>query len=505
MKSIEDAYIKMVLEKTAKATDKTDEGEGMDPVGKGDADIDNDGDSDESDKYLKNRRKAIGKSMKEAASQAVQSMVAKNKQSRSKMDNDEADAASDDWVATNVTGQKPDAKDLPVDKHDHLDRATNDTTKVADKVVAKGGKRPSDNQDGDKFQKITQKEEVEQIDELSSKTLTSYQQKASDSRGHRSLSTKKVDNRYKGVALATKKLDKKEEVEIEEASYKAPTKAEIEADKKKDSKGKPRSSMTAKSANKSVYKNMMSRMEEVESEGYIPGKKPQDRMTSSDKKTMGKVADMMRKEKEKKASMNKEETEIDEAMREAPFKGKPMHGWNIKDRKGKVGIKVADMKKSTVAKAADANPMSANAKAVARRLATQAKMKEEASLRKSISQLSSKFPERSKVKTKDGKPGTVVSSGKDYVKVAHGNQMVDYKPSDLMKEAKEINESHFKMGQKVKCKASGMTGKVVKIDPSEEGKYYTVEKGDGKQMKYAPDELMKEGRTLSDVLSILNK
>jgi len=36
----------------------------MDPVGKADADIDNDGDVDKSDTYLKNRRKAIKKSMK---------------------------------------------------------------------------------------------------------------------------------------------------------------------------------------------------------------------------------------------------------------------------------------------------------------------------------------------------------------------------------------------------------------------------------------------------------
>ena len=36
----------------------------MDPVGKADADIDNDGDVDKSDSYLKNRRKAIKKSVK---------------------------------------------------------------------------------------------------------------------------------------------------------------------------------------------------------------------------------------------------------------------------------------------------------------------------------------------------------------------------------------------------------------------------------------------------------
>jgi hypothetical protein len=36
----------------------------LDPVGQADADIDNDGDVDKSDKYLHNRRKAIGKAMK---------------------------------------------------------------------------------------------------------------------------------------------------------------------------------------------------------------------------------------------------------------------------------------------------------------------------------------------------------------------------------------------------------------------------------------------------------
>jgi len=50
--------------KKAPVTDKDDDGEGMDPVGKGDDDIDNDGDSDSSDSYLKNRRKAIKKAIK---------------------------------------------------------------------------------------------------------------------------------------------------------------------------------------------------------------------------------------------------------------------------------------------------------------------------------------------------------------------------------------------------------------------------------------------------------
>lgn len=41
----------------------------LDPVGKEDDDVDNDGDVDSSDSYLKNRRKAIGKAMKEEAEQ----------------------------------------------------------------------------------------------------------------------------------------------------------------------------------------------------------------------------------------------------------------------------------------------------------------------------------------------------------------------------------------------------------------------------------------------------
>jgi hypothetical protein len=58
---VEDAL--ELLEKFAKVTKKTDDGDGMDPVGKGDADIDNDGDVDSSDKYLKKRRAAISKAI----------------------------------------------------------------------------------------------------------------------------------------------------------------------------------------------------------------------------------------------------------------------------------------------------------------------------------------------------------------------------------------------------------------------------------------------------------
>ena len=54
-----------------------------------------------------------------------------------------------------------------------------------------------------------------------------------------------------------------------------------------------------------------------------------------------------------------------------------------------------------------------------------------------------------------------------------------------------ISEDHFKVGDEVTCKASGMEGEVVKVDPEQTGKYYTVKRDDGKTMKYSPDELKK--------------
>ena len=50
--------------KKGEYTAKVKAGKKLDPVGKADADIDNDGDVDKSDKYLHNRRKAIGKAIK---------------------------------------------------------------------------------------------------------------------------------------------------------------------------------------------------------------------------------------------------------------------------------------------------------------------------------------------------------------------------------------------------------------------------------------------------------
>ena len=61
---IEEISPQMFEAKKAPKTDKEDDGEGMDPVGHEDGDVDNDGDSDSSDSYLKNRRKKVTKAVK---------------------------------------------------------------------------------------------------------------------------------------------------------------------------------------------------------------------------------------------------------------------------------------------------------------------------------------------------------------------------------------------------------------------------------------------------------
>jgi hypothetical protein len=133
-----------------------------------------------------------------------------------------------------------------------------------------------------------------------------------------------MDNASPEVSKAAKSMTKKDvkdfastkhkglPVKKEEAagSYSRYTASEIQKRRAEREKRNAGTTQAQRMKNK-MYGNMMKK-EEVESEGYIPGKKPQDRMTSSDKKTMGKVADMMRKEKEKKASMTKESVELEE-------------------------------------------------------------------------------------------------------------------------------------------------------------------------------------------------
>ena len=66
--------------------------------------------------------------------------------------------------------------------------------------------------------------------------------------------------------------------------------------------------------------------------------------------------------------------------------------------------------------------------------------------------------------------------------------MGDHGEDDMKEET--IIESHFKHGESVKCKESGMEGEVIDVgNPDEDEKYYTVRREDGEVTKYAPDEL----------------
>ena len=63
-------------------------------------------------------------------------------------------------------------------------------------------------------------------------------------------------------------------------------------------------------------------------------------------------------------------------------------------------------------------------------------------------------------------------------------------------------ESHFNLGDNVTCIQSGMSGKIIKVDKPETGKYYHVKREDGKIVQYAPSELkaanIKEDQALTE-------
>ena len=108
---------------------------------------------------------------------------------------------------TSVTEKKHldpvDHKDLKGSHADRKDKDIDNDGKVDDTDTYLHNRRKT-------VKKAIKNEEV--IDELSVKTLGSYVSKASNAKGHRELSTKKVDNRYAGVEKASDKL-KEEDIE----------------------------------------------------------------------------------------------------------------------------------------------------------------------------------------------------------------------------------------------------------------------------------------------------
>ncbi len=151
----------------------------MDPVGKEDDDIDNDGDEDKSDEYLHARRKAV--------SAAIKGKSMKEEEDRSKLDT----------FIKNMDGNKlyPATKKRPPTQY----------------VM--------------KTKKDVQKEEVEELDELSKETLGSYVKKASRNlagreykRGaEKDASTTNLQKSYKRDMGISKAVDKMTKEEVDEA------------------------------------------------------------------------------------------------------------------------------------------------------------------------------------------------------------------------------------------------------------------------------------------------
>lgn len=140
---IAEAYIKMLQERNKKE-DK------LDPVGQGDADIDNDGDVDSSDEYLHKRRKAIKKSMKkEEFTEEEQAMIDEAKkrgltpdQVRKALASDKAKSKGKSSVSLRKTPWDKFKEAVEIETDD-------DKTDADDPKVAKGKKKAPEKKDVD--------------------------------------------------------------------------------------------------------------------------------------------------------------------------------------------------------------------------------------------------------------------------------------------------------------------------------------------------------------------
>ena len=189
--------------------------EAMDPVGKEDDDIDNDGDVDSSDKYLHARRKAIGKAMKKKMKeeaeldevldtpQAMKSYKVKANRSKERASN-----SAIDKMLRSKDG--PQSADISKETKTMDKRAKG--LKMADRSVAR------------KFRK----EEAEELDELSNKTLTNYakasyndalKRRANRPAGKGDEADPKIGKRLAMNKLAHKKGAFKEEANMAEDAW----------------------------------------------------------------------------------------------------------------------------------------------------------------------------------------------------------------------------------------------------------------------------------------------
>ena len=171
----------MDLKEIAEAYQLVYEKKKLDPVGKEDDDVDNDGDVDSSDEYLKKRRAAIGKAM--------------GKDGDKEEDEEEKE-------------------DKKKDKKESLDLVS------AYRSMYEHHKKDADGNTIPHEDEI--EEEVEQLDEISKKTLGSYitkatREKALDDKVEKEVlgrTVKKKKDRSKGIEKADAKLDAKVEKEV---------------------------------------------------------------------------------------------------------------------------------------------------------------------------------------------------------------------------------------------------------------------------------------------------
>ena len=140
IQSVWAAWQEVQEKKKAPVTDKDDDGEGMDPVGKEDGDVDNDGDKDSSDEYLKNRRKAISKNVKEGEESPYPSL---DKKKREKKGSNLEDAGGPAAKLKEGEHDKPyPAPEKKKKPGDALEPVNNRTAKLKGESVEEGSKGP---------------------------------------------------------------------------------------------------------------------------------------------------------------------------------------------------------------------------------------------------------------------------------------------------------------------------------------------------------------------------
>jgi hypothetical protein len=156
---------------------------GHDAVGHEDEDINNDGENDSTDKYLHNRRKAIASSMKKEEVEEIEEI---------------STGLASNYLAKAASSRANDSaqKNLPMKKRDNRMAGAN----LAREKIRAG-------QNKDSMARVGTNEEVEEIKELSKKTLASYVKGAANHRAKLGAQMNTLDNARRAVSDASGVLD----------------------------------------------------------------------------------------------------------------------------------------------------------------------------------------------------------------------------------------------------------------------------------------------------------